>query len=148
MDFVVHSREDLIASIYAAQRHAGSFRGDALLAAAEAAGRLAIDNGWLLIAADSSGERIVGTATTVVECALVDTSRRLDDVDVLVVAGMIAGPYGVLETAARSRSMGARAVHCFYVGGWSGDLDGVDTVHRFADASIQATSNCVERQEA
>lgn len=129
------AREDAITLLYAAQRHAGTFGGEDLVTAAEAARRLALDNGWHVIAADSSGERIVGTISTLGECSIVDTSRRQDGLDVLVVAGMIAGPYSVSETAARSRSMGAITVHCFYIGGWPGEMPGCDTVHRLIETT-------------
>ncbi|MDY7528139.1 MULTISPECIES: hypothetical protein [unclassified Cryobacterium] len=136
MDYRASAQRDAIALLYAAQRHAGTFGGADLLAAAQSAWRLANENGWAIIAADSSGERIVGTATTIGECSTVDTSRRQDGLDVLVIAGMIAGPYGLMETAARSRFMGAKTVHCFYVSGWSGDIPGCDTVHRLITESI------------
>jgi len=130
MDFRPGVNEDAVTLLYAAQRHAGTFHGGDLLAAAKAAWQLATGNGWFLVAADSSGERIVGTATTIGECSIVDTSRRHDGLEVLVVAGMIAGPYGIARAAARSRSMGASAVHCFYLGGWSGKILGCDTSNR------------------
>jgi len=135
MSFRANTHEDVITMLYAAERHTGTFGGDDLVTAAETAMRLALDNDWHLLAADSSGERIVGTATTLDDCPLVDTSRRQDGLDVLVVAGMLAGPYGVAQAAARARSMGAKRVHCFYVGGWSGVIPGCDTVHRLVEAS-------------
>jgi len=151
MSFRMAAPDDVLALLYASQRHAGTFGGADLVASAEAALRLALDNGWHLIAADSSGERIVGTASTLGECPMVDTSRRQDGLDVLVVAGMIAGPYGVSEKAARSRSMGANSVHCFYVGGWSGDMPGCDTIHRLVETShwdVGIPANAVAPQEA
>jgi hypothetical protein len=135
MDFRAGASEDVIALLYAAQRHAGTFGGEELAAAAEATRRLAEASGWHLVAADSSGERIVGTASTLGVCRVIDTSRRQDGLDVLVVAGMIAGPYGISQVAERSRSMGARSVHCVYVGGWSGELPGCETVHRLVEPS-------------
>jgi hypothetical protein len=128
MNLRVTSGTDAITLLYAAQRHAGSFGGEELRAAAEYAARLSCQNGWRLLAADASGERIVGTATIVGNCHVADTTRRQDGASILLVAGAIAGQYGLARAAFLARSMGASEVHCAYIGGWKGDIPGCDSV--------------------
>jgi hypothetical protein len=121
------SDSNVVGLLFAAQCHAGSFGGERLLAAAEHAARLSRQNVWSLFASDSAGERIVGTATLVGDCHVVDTSRRQDGVSVLLVAGVIAGPFALARAASIARSQGALEVHCAYLGGWVGHIPGCDT---------------------
>lgn len=125
------SGHDAIDLLYAVQSYAGSFGGQDLLAAAEHAAQLSSLNGWRLLAADSSGERIVGVASTLGECYLADTAWRHDGVAILLVAGAIAGQFGLARAAWIARSMGASEVHCAYIGGWEGGIPGCDSVQLF-----------------
>lgn len=127
---------NVVGLLFAAQCHAGSFGGERLLAAAEHAARLSSQNGWGLVASDSAGERIVGTATVVGDCHVVDTSRRQDGASVLLVAGAIAGPFGLARAASVARSQGASEVHCAYVGGWVGPIPGCDTITFLSDVRL------------
>jgi len=113
-----------------AQTRNGLLQGEELTAAAEAAAEVARRRHATLIAGDSAGERIIGAAIALHPdgCRPADSTRRLDGQTLLVVLGLIAGPVGLAQTAARLRSLGAREVHAGVLGGWPGSVPGVETI--------------------
>lgn len=119
--------EHTATQVYLAQRYAGVLGGITLERAARSAASVAQCGRWELVAADSSGERILGVAS-LVGGAIADTSRRLDGKKLLVVAGRIAGPYGIAQAAWIARGAGALEVHAAHLGGWEGPIDGCDSV--------------------
>jgi len=104
--------------------------GDELAVAATDAANLAAHTRAQLIAADGTGERIIGAALTLRpnECRPADLTRRLDGQSLLLISGVIAGPVGLAEAAARLRSLGARTVAAAVLGGWSEPIAGVETI--------------------
>lgn len=120
---------ELQARLYIAQRHAATLSGVELKSVATAAGALAQSRQMQLVAADSSGERIIGAATLLYDCAIADTTRRHDGIVLLIVAGMVAGPHSIARAAAIARFAGATEVHACHLGGWDGPIHGCDTVH-------------------
>jgi hypothetical protein len=118
----------LEADVYLAQRHSGSLSGLELRQAASMAANLSVAKGWHLLAADRSGERIIGAALVIEECLIADSSRRYDGKSILLVAGMIAGPFGITQASAIARSSGAENVHAMYLGGWAGDVPDCDSI--------------------
>lgn len=83
-----------------------------------------------LVAADQAGERIIGAATVLHPAisAPADLSRRLDGRNILLVSGVIAGPIGLMQSAARLRSLGAKAVHAAVLDGWDETIPGIDSL--------------------
>lgn len=126
---------DLSSRLGLAQRHAATFGGDELANAARGAARLSRVHRWYLIAADQSGERILGAASLLDGTLLADVAQRLDGLEVLVVAGVIAGPLGVAQRAAVARSLGASSVHAAFLGGWAGPIEYCDSVQVIEDRS-------------
>lgn len=124
---VSSSSPDPLVRLYLAQRHEGTFGGSELLQAARSVARIAANRHLRLMACDRSGERIVGTASALTSCGLVDTSSRLDGVAVLLVAGLLAGPVGLAQQAKTARSLGAREVHAVFLGGWEHPIEGCDS---------------------
>ena len=88
-----------------------------LRGAARTLAALATDGGWALLAVDGAGERLIGAALVADEgVRVVDTSRRLDGLPVLLVAGHIAGPTGIAMKASLALSLGATRVMATVLG--------------------------------
>jgi hypothetical protein len=113
--------DDMLTRLMAVQRRNASLTGPDLAAAASAVARLAREHRAVVLAADGTGDRIVGAALAAHSNDVVaaDTTARLSDQVVLVVSGAVAGPVGLSQVAARLRSLGASALH-------AGVLDGAD----------------------
>jgi len=126
------TRDDAVSLLYTAQRHAGALVGRKLVEAADWVSSLAVSKNWSILSCDCSGERILGAAATKDSVDIIDSSRRFDGRDVLLVAGMVAGPAGLARSARIARSKGATSVHCAYLGGWEGVVAGVESTHIFA----------------
>ncbi len=88
--------------------------------------------GWHLLASGQSGERIVAAASLDHRALFADASRRLDGLVVLLVAGLLAGPYELARDAAVARSLGATAVHAAFIGGWDCPIPGCDSTRTFS----------------
>lgn len=99
-----------------AQTRNSALSGADLRAAGAALARVARSEGLSLLASDGSGERIIGSAVAQDDgLRPVDVSRRLDGMDVLLVAGFQAGTAGLNERARLCRSMGARRVDAAFL---------------------------------
>lgn len=99
-----------------AQTRNSALSGANLRAAGVALARVARSECLSLLSADGSGERIIGSAVSQDDgLPLVDSSRRLDGMDVLLVAGFQAGTAGLTEKARLCRSLGARRVDAAFL---------------------------------
>src|SRR4051794_26349371 len=119
----------LVQRVLNAQSHNALLRGDDLAVATGDLARIARDHEAAeLVAADTAGDRIIGAATVLhpPPTAPADLSQRLDGRNVLLVSGMIAGPIGLMQTAARLRSLGATDVRAAVLGGWDDTIPGID----------------------
>jgi hypothetical protein len=129
-----------------AQTRNSLLRGEELNAAASTAAEVATRQRARLIAGDGAGERIIGAALSVLpaECLPANLAQRFDGQSLLLVSGVIAGPAGLAQAAARLRSLGARAVHAAVLGGWSEPIPDIETIttlgaaYRCAPAHITA----------
>jgi hypothetical protein len=124
------SPDDMMTRLVQAQTRNGLLLGEELAAAAHDAANLAARTHAQLIAADGTGERIIGAALALLpsECRPADLTRRLDDQPLLLISGVIAGPVGLADAAARLRSLGARTVAAAVLGGWPEAIAGVETI--------------------
>ena len=122
--------DDTLGWLVQAQRRNGLLQGDELAGAAATTVDIARHQRATLIAADEAGERIIGAAIALNpgECEPTDLTRRFDGEVLLLISGMIAGPAGLAQTAARLRSLGAGAVHVGVLGGWPKPIAGIDTI--------------------
>jgi hypothetical protein len=119
----------LVQRVLNAQSHNALLRGDDLAIATDDLARIARDHEDAeLVAADTAGDRIIGAATVLHPTlnAPADLSQRLDGRSVLLVSGVIAGPIGLMQTAARLRSLGATGVRAAVLGGWKDTIPGID----------------------
>ena len=116
-----------IGRLVAIQTRNGSLGGDDLRAAADEVAALALSHGFALRACDDTGERMVGAALVLhPACVLTDTTGRLDGLDVLLVSGAVAGPFGLTRAACLASNLGARTVRAAVLGGWPGDVAALD----------------------
>lgn len=107
----------LLNRILAAQTANSTLRGDDLRKAGREIADLALGAGDALMAVDDAGERIVGAALLADDgVRAVDSSRRLDNQSVLLVAGHVAGTMGITLKADLARSLGARRVRAAFLG--------------------------------
>ncbi|WP_186245467.1 hypothetical protein [Mycobacterium simulans] len=107
----------LLNRILAAQTANSMLRGDDLRNAGREIAALALGGGYALMAVDDAGERIIGAALLADEgVRAVDSSRRLDNQSVLLVAGHFAGTTGIVLKADLARSLGARLIHAAFLG--------------------------------
>ena len=113
-----------------AQSRNGLLQGDELTTAAALTVEVAYQTGATLIAGDRAGERIMGAAIALNPggCRPADLTKRLDGQILLIISGMVAGPVGLAQTAARLRSLGANAVHVGLLGGWPDPIPGIESI--------------------
>lgn len=115
--------------VLAAQTANCTLRGDDLRSAGREVAALAARTGDALLAVDDAGERIIGSALLADDgVRTVDSSRRLDDQSVLLVAAHVAGTTGIALKAEMARSLGASQVHAVILGEDCGDIHGCDRV--------------------
>ena len=106
----------LLNRVLAAQTANSTLGGDDLSNAGCEVAAIALSGGDALMAADSAGERVIGAALLAEDgVRTVDTSRRLDNQSVLLVAGHLAGMTGIALKAALARSLGASKVHATFL---------------------------------
>lgn len=113
-----------------------------LVCAARQVSSLAIFEGLEIAPLDKTGERIIGAASASrFEFKLANITTRLDQKNILLVAGEIAGPSGIALRASIILSMGARRVDAAVLGGWDAPIDGCHRLWSIslpAEASLQA----------
>ena len=121
----------LLDRICEAQTRNTTLAGDNLRAAACDLSLLARGTRRGLLAVDETGERLIG-ATLVLGRGVyaVEASRRLDGLDVLLVAGHLAGTTGIAMKAELARSLGARSVEVATLEGLGSPVSGCDRVHQ------------------
>jgi hypothetical protein len=107
----------LLNRVLAAQTASSTLRGDDLRNAGREIAALAVGTGDALMAVDDAGERIIGAALLADDgVRTVDSSRRLDNQSVLLVAGHVAGTTGIAIKADLARSLGAAHVQATFLG--------------------------------
>jgi hypothetical protein len=141
------SLDQVMHRLYAAQTHNATLAGAELLNAAGAAADLAVRHGGRLLAADDTGERILGAALVLPNpCEPVNTSQRLDGQTVVLISGAVAGPVGLTQAVARLRSMGAARVHIGVLDGWECGVAGSDTVEPLSADGVGPTGSVRSRK--
>lgn len=118
---------DVTALVYRAERYFSSLVGERLNLVAEWVSEIAGARSAALVGCDHQGERIVGAAALRPGVEVIDTSRRLEGRRVLLVAGALAGPIALEQTAVVLRSLGAVEVHCAWIAGWTGEIGAADS---------------------
>ncbi|GJO16031.1 hypothetical protein NJB1507_03250 [Mycobacterium marinum] len=119
----------LLNRILTAQSANSALCGDDLRNAGREVAALALRGGDELLAVDDAGERIIGAALLADDgVRAVDTSRRLDNRSVLLVAGHVAGTTGVASKADLARSLGAAHVRAAFLSEEGVRIDGCDAV--------------------
>lgn len=119
----------LLDSICQAQTRNTTLAGDHLRAAARDLSRLATATGRRLLAVDEAGERLIGAALVLGhKVPVADASRRLDGLDILLVAGYVAGTTGIVMKVDLARALGARSVEVAVLGGPESPIAGCDRV--------------------
>lgn len=102
---------NLLSNVCSAQSRNSTLRGEELRQGAQTITGLALDRGLALLAADPTGERLIGAALSgndrLTTC---DRSRRLDGVAVLLVSGRVAGTAWLAREARIIRALGASRV--------------------------------------
>lgn len=120
------SSTSLLMQVCEAQTRNSTLASKELRSAARTLAALATAGGWALLAVDGAGERLIGAALVADEgVRVVDASRRLDGLSILLVAGHIAGPTGISMKAALALSLGAIRVEATVLGPWTPASDGV-----------------------
>lgn len=119
----------LLNRVCAAQTANSELRGERLRDVGSEIAALSIRDGYVLMAADGAGERLIGAALVADKAVrAVDSSRRRDGVSVLIVAGHLAGTSGVALTADLAWSLGARNVRAAVLGSEHAVIAGCDRV--------------------
>jgi hypothetical protein len=111
------STRNLLTRVCDAQTRNSTLAATELRDAARTLAAIATDGGWALLGVDAAGERLIGAALIADDrVRLVDASRRLDGLSVLLVAGHIAGPTGIAMKATLALSLGATRVEATVLG--------------------------------
>lgn len=119
----------LLDRICEAQTRNTTLAGDDLRAAAHGLAALAMGSRMRLLAVDEAGERLIGAALVQDHgVQTVDTSRRLDDLHILLVAGWVAGTTGIAMKAELARSLGAQRVEVVTLGSVESPIAGCERV--------------------
>lgn len=83
---------------------------------------------------DGAGERIIGAGIAWgLDLNVADTTTRLDNENILLVSGEIAGSTGITIRASTLRSLGAKRVEAAVLQGWCDPIEGC---HRLWDISL------------
>lgn len=119
----------LLDRVCAAQTANSALRGNDLRKAGRKVAALATRDGCALMAVDDAGERLIAAALLADDAVrTVDTSRRLDDQSVLLVAGFLAGTTGIAQKADLARALGAAHVQATVLGDERVSVHGCDRV--------------------
>ena len=119
----------LLNQILTAQTANSALCGDDLRNAGREVAALALRGGDELLAVDDAGERIIGAALLADDrVRTVDTSLRLDNQSVLLVAGYVAGTTGIALKADLALSLGAAHVRAAYLSEERVNIHGCDSV--------------------
>lgn len=119
----------LLSRICEAQTKNAALTGEDLHAAARDLSLLATGTRRVLLAVDGIGERLIGVALVQGhDVHAVEASRHLDGLDVLLVAGHVAGTTGIAMKAELARSLGARSVEVATLDGLALPISGCDRV--------------------
>lgn len=113
------------------QRRNAVLAGAELVAAANGLTELLVRLRARPVAADGTGDRIIGAASALRPQSVhpADMSARLDGQTILLVSGAIAGAVGLTQDARRLHRLGACAVHLAVLDGWNEDVPGSASTH-------------------
>lgn len=119
----------LLDQVCAVQSANSTLSGDDLRMAGRKVASLAAREGCLLMAVDAAGERLIAAAILADDAVrTADTSCRLDDQWVLLVAGHLAGSTGIALKADLARALGAAYVQATFLGDEHLSVHGCDRV--------------------
>lgn len=119
----------LLNQVCAAQTANSTLRGDDLRNAGRKVAGLATRDGCVLMAVDDAGERLIAAALLADHAVrAADSSGRLDDQSVLLVAGHLAGSTGIALKADLARALGAAHVQAAFLGDEHLSVHGCDRV--------------------
>jgi hypothetical protein len=81
----------------------------------------------VMVGVDATGDRIIGAALVLHPsvCRPAVATARVDGLDVLLVSGALAGPFGLLRAAEQSLRLGANSVEAAVLDGWSEEIPGI-----------------------
>jgi len=115
--------------------------GDALMEAAKEVVAVARSKQAVVIPTDAASERLIGVALATMPkmFRLADRTRRFDGDTVLLVAGALAGPVGLLEQAAVAARLGAAHVHAAVFCGWADPIVGCESVTGFGASDLASS---------
>lgn len=120
---------DLLAAVAAAQSRNSTLRGEELRECGRETARLAQERGLGLLAADATGERLIGAALAIADdLRVLDRTQNLDGAAVLLVSGRVAGAAGLAQQARLTKALGASRVEVAVLGGWAGPIPGCVSV--------------------
>jgi hypothetical protein len=128
---------EILTRIGQAQSRNALLGGAELVSAASALADLAARLRARLVAADGTGDRIIGAAGALrpEDVRPADVSARLDGQTVLLVSGAVAGSVGLMQDARRLRNLGAVTVHAAVLDGWADPIEGCDDIHALSPTS-------------
>lgn len=133
------TRQDLLSQVCWAQTRNSTLSNDELRRAADLLTEVALGEGLRLMPVDESGDRLIGAALACRDgLPLVDSSRRLDGEEVLLVTGHVAGAVGIALKASLARALGAVRVDAALLGGWGETIAGCERVWDIAPPQIKA----------
>ena len=131
------NRQDLLSQVYWAQTRNSTLSSEELRRAADLLAEVAQGEELRLMPVDESGDRLIGAALARRDdLPLVDSSRRLDGEDVLLVTGHVAGAVGIALKASFARALGAVRVDAALLGGWSEAITGCERVWDIAPPPV------------
>ncbi len=129
--------QDLLSQVCWVQTRNSTLSSEELRRAAGILSEVAVAEGLRLMPVDEAGDRLIGAALAVRDdLPLVDSSRRLDGEDILLVTGHVAGAVGVALKASLARALGAMRVEAAILGGWNAGIADCERVWNIAPAAI------------
>jgi hypothetical protein len=133
---LAHMAATLLAGVIEAQTRNSLLAGDCLIGAARSVAELIRNRRLVGLASDAAGERIPGAALLLFpDLPMVDRSRRLEGLRLLLVAGHISGDAAVSTRAHSARALGAASVEAAILSQWGETIEGCESVWCVGDAS-------------
>lgn len=116
---------DVLSAVLGVQSRNIALSAEELVSAARQVSVLVNVENLSAVPLDRTGDKIVGAGIARgIHLNMADTTRRLDNEQVLLVSGEIAGSAGISIRASTLRSLGAKRVDAAVLGGWSEPIEG------------------------
>lgn len=120
---------DLLAAVVTAQSRNSTLDGEELRECGRQTARLARERRLGLLAADATGERLIGAALAMADGLRVfDRTQNLGGAAVLLVSGRVAGAAGLAQEVRMTKALGASRVEVAVLGGWADPIPGCASV--------------------